>query len=252
MSRHERRAHQAEARNTRPLMSRRERRYSNRLTIVFGAGVVLLGAAYLWHIGDEAITNLIVYVPTDQHTAAMKGWLNRLRRSGLHVHLVGEGDPAKCRSRLHIPDQFAAPVYAMTTNPSRYVLAGYVPPSAIARMLHEQPQFQGLIVLDEAGATSDPSALAAHGMQIWGFWNDGHKELYMLSSSAPAPRKPPQATPTMHAAGTIHTTYPREATKSAFGNGPITVLNRTSRDNPRAVPLTVGPIRIRHQGREFG
>jgi hypothetical protein len=180
MNRHDRRKFRAitTATSHRPSgQERRTRRETNRLLIIFGGISAAFILTVLWLILDRVTTDLTVFLPSGQHSAMADQWLESLRDAGFHVHVKKEPDLAGRRSRLHIPPEFAAEICAVTLNPARYVLSGFVPPDAVVRMLREQPSFQGLTLPDEpqGGAPSTDK----HGRDIWGFWSDGQKELFL-------------------------------------------------------------------------
>ena len=167
-----------------PAMSRHERRSIDWTLVGFATFTVVFIVAFLWHFADEVNLDLIVYVPPGKRTESATRWVGDLRTSGLHVHVVKERDMADRRSRLHIPPEFAAEVCAVSANPTRYVLSGYVPPIAISRMLREKPQFQGLILLDPSGQSNDAPGSSQGDRAVWGFWSDGHRELFMRQGGA--------------------------------------------------------------------
>jgi len=160
-------------------MTRRERRGANRTFALFATLGVLAIGAVLWHFTDDVITDLVVYVPTSNKSVSAQDWIKHLREAGFHVHVVKEGDPGRRREWLHIPEKFSATIYAMSANPNRYVFAGLVPPSAITRILHEHPNYQGLAVNADGSNGWKPAP------DVWGFWSDGHEELYVPSRSEP-------------------------------------------------------------------
>lgn len=163
------------------VMSRRERRRVNRTLAVLGSLAILVLGAMIWHVADDVSADLIVYIPGEGSVTATS-WVNMLRASGFHVHVVKDSNPVLRRERLHVPKALVAEVSTLTVNPSRYVLAGYVPPEAIRRMLREHPSFHGLAVLDSPqsiSAASDTTA-SRSGVEVWGYWSDGYKEPYLI------------------------------------------------------------------------
>lgn len=171
-----RKARRAATGESNPLrMSKLERRINNIFLAVLGSlGVLFLGGL-VWRPIDKAITDLIVYAPA-KRGAAVDGWVNTLRDSGFHVHVVEEPHPARRRHALHLPEHLAAEVVTVTANPSTYVLSGLVPPAAIGRMLREKPSFHGLTVLDGAVPAA---TLEAGAMDVLSYWSDGRTQIYM-------------------------------------------------------------------------
>lgn len=142
---------------------------------MFGALTVIgMGAAF-WHMIDEVRVDLVVYLPAEGSEAG-DTWVSSLRDAGFHVHVEEEADPISRRTLLHVPERFAAEVTAVTANSRDYVISGFVPPTAIRRVLREQRAYDGLMVVGTG--TSLGKELPESGTEIWGFWSDGHKEFY--------------------------------------------------------------------------
>jgi hypothetical protein len=190
MNRNDRRKNRARIAVEPPIMSSHERQRANRQLLVCGALVAVFIAVRFWHIADEASTDLIVFVPVGRQATTTEQWLKSLRASGFHVHVVQEDDLAGRRYRLHIPEEFAAETCAVTVNPTRYVLSGLVPPAAIQKMLRDQPLFQGLILADPPVGVVDSPRSDEPVREIWGFWSDGHRELFMRDSGGPSAKSP--------------------------------------------------------------
>lgn len=165
-------------------MSGRERRSTNRMLALLGSIAVLALTVILWRVVDEAITDLVVYVPADMKGVTAANWVDELRGAGFHVHVVKEPDPERRRNALHIPPELAAQVSAVTANPSRYVLSGYVPPHAIARLLSEQPSLHGLSVADSPELTGAMDDRAPISVDVWAHWSEGRRQLYMRANHA--------------------------------------------------------------------
>jgi len=156
-------------------MSRRQRRAGNRTGIICVAVLALALVGITWHLIDDVSVDLIVYLPEDGGAAGTE-WVADLRGEGFHVHVIRDADPDGRRHALHVPEPFSSEVSAITVNPNRYVISGYVPPSAIRRVLREQRPFDGL------GIASSPSVregtTSTISPAVWGFWRDGHRELF--------------------------------------------------------------------------
>lgn len=157
-------------------ISGRARRRANRVLAVFAAFSAVLLGIVIWHIVDDVVLDLVVYSSNSSSRRA-NAWVEELRSNGFHVHLVEARVEDLC-PRLHIPRQFAAEVCAITENPARYVLSGYVPAHAISRMLRDKPDFDGLVAPDPHTSTEGSGADPELRQPIWGFWADGHHVLY--------------------------------------------------------------------------
>lgn len=160
---------------TRRLMSPYARRRANRMVGGFAAAFILGLGLFIWHVVDDLMLDLVVYSSGNSAARATE-WVEDLRGSGFHVHHI-ESQRATACPRLRIPKQFAAEVCAVTQNPRRYVLSGFVPARTISRLLNDRPAFDGLAVPDNSIQGSEPQRA------IWGFWADGHGVVYGGSES---------------------------------------------------------------------
>jgi hypothetical protein len=162
-----------------PVMGRRARRRTNRSLAISGSIALLALAVMLWKFVDAVVTDLVVYVPAAADNVTTTNWVNDLRDAGYHVHVVSDADPARRREILHIPQDLAAQVCAVTANPSRYVFSGYVPPHAIARLLSEQPALHGLSIPDSPELSATINAHAPVAFDVWAHRSDGRRQLYV-------------------------------------------------------------------------
>lgn len=143
--------------------------------------------AVLWQITDKAITDLVVYISIDADRSTADNWVKDLRAAGFHVHAITETDPAHRRHLLHVPPQLAAQVCTVTANPSSYVMSGYVPARAIAKMLAEHPQIHGLSIPDSPEVSAAVNRHEEVRADVWAYWDDGRQQLYAYDSSAGRP-----------------------------------------------------------------
>ena len=235
MNRHDRRKFRAVTAATSRPLSKHKRRESKRLLLIVGGFAAALFGACIWLIADLLSIDLTVFVSPGPPSATAEQWVEGLRGAGFHVHVRKERDFPGRRTRLHIPPEFAAEICAVTANPSRYVLSGYVPVDAVVRMLREQPAYQGLLLPDapQAGRSAPPAD--SHDRDIWGFWSDGQKELFM-HREAPQPQgKPGGQRGKAKALANANSEAPvasweHQGRQSGRINTAITVLNRTSDD----------------------
>ncbi|QOJ31402.1 MAG: hypothetical protein HRU81_04425 [Gammaproteobacteria bacterium] len=127
---------------------------------------------------DNLALDLVVFSSSRTITHANQ-WVENLRSSGFHVHLVETSSPIPCLD-LHIPKQLSSKVCAITKNPTRYVLSGYVPAETISQMLREKPGFYGIAAPDSNASSDDLASPTESRQLIWGFWTNGHHELFAV------------------------------------------------------------------------
>lgn len=153
---------------------------------LFGLLAALVLVPMLWHILDEALLDIVVYVRPG-HICCIRR-VEHLRAAGYRVHVNSKQDLPRVREGYEVPAEVAACHTAVTVNGPGYVLEGHVPAQAIARLLAERPLIRGLAVpgmplgapgLESAGAGRyDVLAFAHHGQQV---------SLFEHRQSEPAP-----------------------------------------------------------------
>jgi hypothetical protein len=84
-----------------------------------------------------------VTIHRDPDCGCCSGWVKHLETSGYATEVLDTRDLAAVKQRLGVPADLAA---CHTAELAGYILEGHVPAAAIARLLSERPQANGLAV----------------------------------------------------------------------------------------------------------
>ncbi|MFV0409314.1 MAG: DUF411 domain-containing protein [Paracoccus sp. (in: a-proteobacteria)] len=136
------------------------------------AALLLSSAAYGALAGDMPPMT----VHKDPNCGCCTAWTDLAEEAGYKVNVITDEDMAALKERLHVP---AALQSCHTVEVGGYVAEGHVPLEALARLLEERPDVQGIAVpgmpAGSPGMGDDPDA--RYDVVLWG-GEAGNGEIY--------------------------------------------------------------------------
>jgi len=134
----------------------------------FGFGIVLalVGIGLYVQFGSSALTRPEVTVYKSPSCGCCSDWVSHLRENDFHVTVESRMNVQPVKQELGVPPDLTA---CHTATVGGYVLEGHVPAEQVKRLLHDQPDVQGLTVPGmpvgspgmERGSRVDPYAVHA-------------------------------------------------------------------------------------------
>lgn len=135
--------------------------------------LILLPIGWMsWHMGSEALTDLVVYLKPG-HRCCLQ-WVQYLRNEGFHVKVVELEDLESIRNNWGVPAELRACHTAITAHVGHYAIEGHVPALAIRTLLNKGYRLRGLAVAGMPAGAPGLEAESREPYEVIAFDGHGH------------------------------------------------------------------------------